>query len=238
MRSRSLIAHNLGVNMNTQEVRSDDATASARIATVDMKLEVVIIPVSDVDRAKEFYSRLGWRLDADRAVGPAFRLVQFTPPGSGSSIQFGVNLTSAAPGSAQGLLLAVSDVEAARENLVARGVDASAVFHCEAGTTCRFPGVGVRVTGLQPERLSYSSFVAFNDPDGNGWMLQEVTTRLPGRTVGETKYASAGDLVQALIRAAKAHGKHELETGQADPEWPVWYAEYMVREQSGEPLPR
>src|SRR6516165_4967150 len=123
MRSRSLIAHNLGVNMNTQEVRSDDATASARIATVDMKLEVVIIPVSDVDRAKEFYSRLGWRLDADRAVGPAFRLVQFTPPGSGSSIQFGVNLTSAAPGSAQGLLLAVSDVEAARENLVARGVD-------------------------------------------------------------------------------------------------------------------
>jgi catechol 2,3-dioxygenase-like lactoylglutathione lyase family enzyme len=203
-----------------------------------MKLEVVVIPVSDVDRAKEFYSRLGWRLDADRAVGKAFRLVQFTPPGSGSSIQFGVNLTSAVPGSAQELLLAVSDIEAARQQLVAKGVDASEVFHCETGTACRFPGIGVRVSGSQPERLSYSSFVSFSDPDGNGWLLQEVTTRLPGRVAGNTTFSSESDLAQAMIRAAKAHGQHEARIGKADPNWPDWYAEYMVRELSGEALPQ
>jgi len=203
------------------------------IADLDMKLEVVVIPVSDVDRAKQFYSRLGWRLDADRTAGDNFRLVQFTPPGSGSSIQFGVNLTSAAPGSAQAILLAVDDIEAARSELIARGVDASPVFHCETGTACRFPGVGVRVSGLQAEHLSYHSFVSFNDPDGNGWLLQEVTKRLPGRVTGNTMYASARDLAQAMIRAAKEHGQHEKQTGQADPNWPDWYAEYMVREQSG-----
>ena len=224
--------------MGTNEARNNEAAEGASAASLDMKLEVVVLPVSDVDRAKEFYSRLGWRLDADRAAGNAFRLVQFTPPGSGSSIQFGVNLTSAAPGSAQAMLLAVSDIDAARKQLVERGVDASEVFHCETGTACRFQGIGVRVSGSQPERLSYFSFVSFSDPDGNGWLLQEVTKRLPGRvTGGTTTYASAHDLAQAMIRAAKAHGEHEKRIGQADPNWPDWYAEYMVREQSGEELP-
>jgi catechol 2,3-dioxygenase-like lactoylglutathione lyase family enzyme len=220
--------------MDTQEVRSSDATGTA---SVDMKFEVVVIPVSDVDRAKEFYTKLGWRLDADRTAGKGFRLVQFTPPGSDCSIQFGVNLTSATPGSAQGQHLIVSDIEAARQQLAARGVDASEVFHCETGTACRFPGIGVRVPGLQPERLSYFSFVSFSDPDGNGWMLQEVTKRLAGRVAGHTTYASAADLAQAMTRAAKAHGQHEKRTGQTDTNWPDWYAEYMVREQSGEELP-
>jgi catechol 2,3-dioxygenase-like lactoylglutathione lyase family enzyme len=207
-------------------------------ADLDMKLEVVVIPVSDVDRAKEFYSRLGWRLDADRAAGDNFRLVQFTPPGSGSSIQFGLNLTPAAPGSAQAMLLAVSDIEAARSELTARGVDASHVFHCESGTACRFSSIGARVTGPHPERLSYYSFVSFSDPDGNGWLLQEVTKRLAGRVAGNTTYASAHDLALAIIRAAKAHEQHEKRTGQSDTNWPDWYAEYMVREELGEELPQ
>jgi catechol 2,3-dioxygenase-like lactoylglutathione lyase family enzyme len=211
---------------------------STDVPNPDMKLEVVVIPVSDVDRAKEFYSKLGWRLDADRATGSEFRLVQFTPPGSGSSIQFGISLTSAAPGSAQNLLLAVSDIQAARQQLVARGLSAGEVFHCDVGTACRFPGVGNRVSGRHPEDLSYSSFVSFKDPDGNSWLLQEVTRRLPGRVAGNTSYASAYELAQAMIRAAKAHGQHETRTGQADQNWPGWYAEYMVREQSGEELPQ
>ena len=224
--------------MSTHEVLSDDAPGGASLASIDMKLEVVVIPVSDVDRAKEFYSRLGWRLDADRAAGDNFRLVQFTPPGSGGSIQFGVNLTSAEPGSAQALLLIVSNIVAAREQLVAHGVDASEVFHCASGTNCRFDGIGVRVTGTHPERLSYGSFVSFKDPDGNGWLLQEVTKRLSGRVAGDTTYSSVRDLAQAMIRAATAHGKHEARIGKADPNWPDWYAEYMVREQSGEELPQ
>jgi catechol 2,3-dioxygenase-like lactoylglutathione lyase family enzyme len=223
--------------MSANEVRTSESAASTSAANPDMKLEVVIFAVSDVDRAKEFYSNLGWRLDADRSAGDSFRLVQFTPPGSGSSIQFGVNLTSAAPGSAQGTLLAVSDIDAARKELVERGVDASEVFHCETGTACRFPGIGVRVVGPQPEGLSYSSFVSFSDPDGNSWVLQEVTKRLPGRVAGNTTYSSVSDLAQAMIRAAKAHGQHEKRIGQADPNWPAWYAEYMVREESGEELP-
>jgi len=223
--------------MSTNEVPGNNATGSS-VAGVDMKLEVLVIPVSDVDRAKEFYSRLGWRLDADRVVGENFRLVQFTPPGSATSIQFGVNLTSAAPGSAQAMLLAVSDIEAARSELIAHGVDASQVFHCETGTACRFSGIGVRVSAAHPERLSYYSFVSFSDPDGNGWLLQEVTKRLPGRVAGDTTYSSAHDLAQAMARAATAHGKHEAQTGKADPNWLGWYAEYMVREQSGEDLPQ
>ncbi len=224
--------------MSANEVRSNEAAASTSVANLAMKLEVVVIPVSDVDRAKEFYSRLGWRLDADRVVGDNFRLVQFTPPGSGSSIQFGVNLTSAPAGSAQAMLLAVSDIEAVRKQLIAHGVEASEVFHCETGTACRFPGIGTRITGPHTERLSYSSFVSFTDPDGNGWLLREVTNRLPGRVAGDTTYASAHDLAQAMIRAAKAHGQHEARTGKADPNWPDWYAEYMAREQSGEELPQ
>ena len=188
------------------------------VPSVDMKLEVVVIPVSDVDRAKEFYSRLGWRLDADRSAGNGFRLIQFTPPGSDSSVQFGVNLTPAAPGSAQGLLLIVSDIEAARRQLVAHGADASEVFHCATGTGCRFPGVDVRVSGPHPERLSYGSFVSFKDPDGNGWLLQEVTKRLAGRVArGDTTYSSVRDLAQAMIRASMAHGKHEARIWESRP---------------------
>ena len=207
-------------------------------ARIDMKLEVIVIPVSNVDRAKEYYTRLGWRLDADHASGKGFRLIQFTPPGSGSSIQLGVNLTPAAPGSSQGLLLAVSDIEGARQQLAARGIEASEVFHCATGTGCRFPGIGARVSGPHPDHLSYGSFASFSDPDGNGWVLQEVTTRLPGRIARDTTYASVHDLSEAMIRAATAHGKHEARIGKADPNWPDWYAEYMVREQAGEELPQ
>jgi catechol 2,3-dioxygenase-like lactoylglutathione lyase family enzyme len=212
-------------------------------ASVDLKLEVVIIPVSDVDRAKQFYAKLGWRLDADVVSGPGSRLIQFTPPGSCCSIQFGANLfgpdvTSAAPGSLQGLYLIVTDIAIARAELIAHGVDASEVFHCATGYACRFPGNDGRVSGPQPERSSYGSFVSFQDPDGNGWLLQEVTARLPGRVAGNTTYASAGDLSRALRRAAAAHGQHEKRIGQADPNWPDWYAEYMVREQAGEEPPQ
>src|ERR1700733_2218948 len=216
--------------MSTKEVSKNEETKSTSVADLDMKLEVVVIPVSDVDRAKEFYSRLGWQLDADRSAGDKFRLVQFTPPGSGSSIQFGVNLTSAAPGSVQAMLLAVSDIEAARSELIAHGVDASQVFHCETGTACRFPGIGARVTGPHPERLSYYSFVSFSDPDGNGWLLQEVTKRLAGRVAGNTTYASAHDLAEAMIRAAKAHQQH-ARTGWAGTSG-IWCVK-----QSGEELP-
>ncbi|MFZ0630257.1 MAG: VOC family protein [Acidobacteriaceae bacterium] len=224
--------------MTTKAASRDQETKTASVADLDMKLEVVIIPVSDVDRAREFYSKLGWRLDADHTSGENFRIVQFTPPGSGASIHFGVNLTSVVPGSAPGMLLAVSDIEAARQQLVAHGVDASEVFHCETGIACAFPGIGGRLSGPQPEHLSYLSFVSFSDPDGNRWLLQEVTQRAPGRVTGNTTYASARDLAQAMVRAAKQHGQHEKKTGQADPNWPDWYADYMVREQSGEKLPQ
>jgi catechol 2,3-dioxygenase-like lactoylglutathione lyase family enzyme len=202
-----------------------------------MKLEVIVIPVSDVDRAKEFYGRLGWRLDADVAPSGDFRLLQFTPPESACSVQFGTGLTPAAPGSAQATHLVVSDIEAARGQLVAAGVTASEVYHCESGFACRYPGRDGRAAGPAPERQSYGSFVSFSDPDGNGWVLQEVTTRLPGRVAGDTAYASAPELAEALRRAAAAHGQHEARTGEADENWPDWYAEYMVREQAGEELP-
>ncbi|HEV3303238.1 MAG TPA: VOC family protein [Planctomycetaceae bacterium] len=207
-----------------------------------MKLEVVVIPVSDVDRAKEFYARLGWRLDADFAAGDDYRVIQFTPPGSGCSIIFGKNVTAATPGSAQGLYLIVSDTEAARNELLGRGVEISKVFH-DAGDVHAGPDEAYlfgrrRVSGPDPERRSYRSFASFGDPDGNGWLFQEITTRLPGRVAGDTTYASAGDLSQALRRAAAAHGQHEARTGQADPNWPDWCAEYLVREQAGEELPQ
>jgi catechol 2,3-dioxygenase-like lactoylglutathione lyase family enzyme len=224
--------------MSTNGVLSNDAT----VARVNMELEVVVIPVSDVDRAKEFYGRLGWRLDADYDNGDDFRVIQFTPPGSGCSVIFGKNVTAAAPGSAQGLYLIVSEIEAARDELVAHGVDASEVFHdaggVYAGTDQPYLFGRRRVSGRDPEHRSYRSFISFSDPDGNGWLLQEVTTRLPGRVAGNTTYASAGDLSQALQRAAAAHGQHEARTGQPDPNWPDWYAEYMVREQAGEELPQ
>jgi len=227
--------------MSTTEDRSSDANGTASVGSVDTKLEVIVIPVSDVDRAKEFYGRLGWRLDADRAVGDNFRLIQFTPPGSGCSVQFGTNLTSAEPGSAQALLLTVSDIEAAQEELVRRGVEVSEVYHCAAGTACRFrdgEGVFQRVGGPVPDHASYSSFASFSDPDGNGWLFQEVTARLPGRVdPAATSFSSASDLASAMVRAALAHGEHEKRIGKADPDWPDWYAAYMVAEQAGTELP-
>jgi catechol 2,3-dioxygenase-like lactoylglutathione lyase family enzyme len=219
------------------EIRSNYPASGAR---VDMKLEVVVIPVSDVDRAKEFYGRLGWRLDADFRFDNGFRVVQFTPSGSGCSIQFGTNITSAARGSAQGLCLIVSDIEAARDELVARGVEVSEVFHAGTpGAQFQPDGTSNRVSGPAPDHASYRSFANFSDPDGNGWLLQEVTTRLPGRIdAAQTAFASTADLASALRRAASAHGQHEARTGQADPNWPDWYAEYMLREQAGEKLPQ
>jgi predicted enzyme related to lactoylglutathione lyase len=194
--------------------------------------------VTDVDRAKDFYGRLGWRLDAD-VERDGSRLIQVSPPGSGCSIQFGTNLTSSAPGSATGLYLIVSDIEAARAELIARGAEVSEVFH-EGAIGARFHPVGAndRLSGLAPDHQSYGSFASFEDPDGNAWLLQEITTRLPGRMdPATTSFASAADLSQALQRAEAAHGEHEARTGQADPNWPDWYAEYMVREQAGAELP-
>ena len=206
-----------------------DVVSSA--GTVDMKLEVVVIPVSDVGRAKRFYDKLGWRLDADFVVGDAF-LVQFTPPGSPCSIHFGTGLTSAVPGSASGLYLVVSDIEAARADLVAHGVDVSDVFH-RAG-----PGKPP-VKGPHPARSSYFSYATFRDPDGNEWLLQEVTTRFPGRiNSNATSFASVSDLASAMRRASVAHGEHEARmSGQRDENWPDWYAAYMVAEQAGKELP-
>jgi catechol 2,3-dioxygenase-like lactoylglutathione lyase family enzyme len=221
---------------------SNDARKEPSAATVATKLEVVVIPVSDVERAKEFYARLGWRLDADFASGEDFRVLQFTPLGSGCSIIFGKNVTAAAPGSAQGLYLIVSDVEAARAELLKRGVKVSEVFHgasgVYAGTDEPYLFGRHRVSGPDTEHGSYHSFASFTDPDGNGWLFQEVTTRLPGRIdPAATSFASVSDLASALRRAAAAHGEHEARTGQADKNWPDWYAEYMVREQAGEKLP-
>ena len=203
-----------------------------------MKLEVVVIPVSDVDRAKDFYESLGWRLDADLSRGDGFRLVQFTPPGSGCSIQFGTNLTSAAPGSARDLYLVVSDLDAARDDLVAHEVEVSEVFH-EGVPGARFDtAANSRVSGPAPDHRSYSSFATFSDPDGNSWLFQEITTRLPGRVdQAATSFDSASDLADAMRRASVAHGEHEKRIGQADPDWPDWYAEYMVAEQAGTALP-
>jgi catechol 2,3-dioxygenase-like lactoylglutathione lyase family enzyme len=206
---------------------------------VDEKLEVVVIPVADVDRAKEFYLSLGWRLDADRAAGDSFRIVQLTPSGSDCSIQFGTGLTSAAPGSAEGLYLIVSDIEAARAELVSHGVEAGQVFH-EGAPGARFTvdGTDGRLSGPAPDDASYGSFVSFRDPDGNSWLLQEITTRLPGRVdQAATSFASASDLADAMRRASAAHGEHEKRIGQADANWPDWYARYMVAEQAGTELP-
>jgi catechol 2,3-dioxygenase-like lactoylglutathione lyase family enzyme len=225
--------------MSTTATRSKDATTAARVGQVDMKLEVVVIPVSDVDRAKEFYGSLGWRLDADFRFDNGFRVVQLTPPGSGCSVQFGTKITSAAPGSAQGLYLIASDIEAARNDLVSRGVEVSEVFHAGTpGAQFQRDGTSGRLSGPAPDHATYFSFATFSDPDGNGWLLQEITTRLPGRVAGDTTYASVGDLSQALRRAEAAHGQHEARTGQRDQNWPDWYAEYMVREQRGEELPQ
>ena len=230
--------------MSTTQVRSDNATDTAVAAKVDMKFEIVVIPVSDIDRAKEFYGRLGWRLDADFDNGKDFRVIQFTPPGSGCSVIFGKNVTAAAPGSAQGLYLIVSDIEAARKELLGRGIQISQVFHeaggVYAGTDEPYLFGRRRVSGLDPEHRSYRSFASFHDPDGNGWLFQEITTRLPGRIDSTTTtFASANDLASAFRRAEAAHGEHEKNVlgGQRDENWPEWYAAYMVAEQAGTELP-
>jgi catechol 2,3-dioxygenase-like lactoylglutathione lyase family enzyme len=200
-----------------------------------MKLEVVVVPVSDVDRAKDFYKGLGWREDADFVAGADFRVVQLTPPGSACSVIFGTGVTSAAPGSADGLLLVVSDIDAARAELAASGAQAGEVFH-DAGGAFIHAGGAARVPGPAPDQQSYASWLSFTDPDGNNWFVQEVTTRLPGRvTPAPAAYESAADLADALHRAAVAHGKHEEEIGEADPNWPDWYAQYMVDEREAQP---
>jgi catechol 2,3-dioxygenase-like lactoylglutathione lyase family enzyme len=224
--------------MSTNAVRGIDTS----VAPVDMKFEIVVIPVSDVDRAEEFYAKLGWRLDADFDNGKDFRIVQFTPHGSGCSIIFGKNVTAAAPGSAQGLYLIVSDLQAARQALLDRGIAVSEVFHNEGvytGTDETYLFGRVRVSGPDPEHHSYRSFASFKDPDGNGWLFQEITARLPGRIdSAATSYASASDLANAMRRAEAAHGEHEKRIGAHDANWPDWYASYMVAEQVGTELPK
>ena len=216
--------------------------STTKVRSNDMKFEIVVIPVSDVDRAKEFYGRLGWRLDADFAGGDDFRVIQFTPPGSGCSVIFGKNVTAAAPGSAQGLYLIVSDLEAARKALIARGVEVGETFHnggVSAGTDEPYLFGRVRVSGPDPKRASYRSFASFRDPDGNGWLLQEITKRLEGRIdPATTTFASVSDLAMALRRAEHAHGAYETKLGKGrDENWSDWYAAYMVAEQSGAKLP-
>jgi catechol 2,3-dioxygenase-like lactoylglutathione lyase family enzyme len=212
------------------------------VTSIDMKLEVVVIPVSDVDRAMRFYGGLGWRLDADFAAGDDYRVVQFTPPGSGCSVIFGKNVTAATPGSARGLYLIVSDIEAARDELLGRGVEVSEVFHdaggVYAGTDEPYLFGRVRVSGPNPDHRSYRSYASFSDPDGNGWLFQEVTDRLPGRVAADdTTFTSSTELAGALRRAEAAHGEHEKRIGHRDADWPNWYAEYIVREQAGKELP-
>jgi catechol 2,3-dioxygenase-like lactoylglutathione lyase family enzyme len=223
--------------MGNTSVQSETTARTRAMRTADMKLEVIVVPVSDVDRAKQFYGNLGWRLDADVVTDDDFRVIQFTPPGSPCSVIFGKNVTAAVPGTAQGLHLVVSDVEAARAELAKRGVDVSEVFH-DAGGVFHHAGENARLRGPHPGRRSYGSFASFSDPDGNGWLFQEVTTRLPGRIdADETMFASSTDLEAALRRAAAAHGEHEKRIGKHDDDWPTWYAAYLVSEQAGKPLP-
>jgi catechol 2,3-dioxygenase-like lactoylglutathione lyase family enzyme len=218
--------------MSSTQMRSEIVAATSPARRLDMKLEVVVIPVADVERSKRFYVDLGWRVDADFAVGSDFRVMQFTPPGSPCSIHFGTGLTSASPGSAQGLYLVVSDIVAARADLIARGAEVSELFHRTG------PGKPA-VEGLHPQRGSYFSYASFKDPDGNTWLMQEVTTRFPGRVDSdETTFTSPTELAQALRRAAAAHGEHEKQTpGRTHEDWPDWYAEFMFAEHAGKPLP-
>ena len=215
--------------MSSTPALTDPGLNTPRSRVIDMKLQVVVIPVADVERAKRFYGALGWRLDADIVRG-AVRIVQFTPPGSSCSIQFGTGVTASAAGCTQSVYLVVPDIESARAELIARGVDASEVFHRG--------GPKGRLTGPDPARASYASFVSFSDPDGNSWLVQEVTARLPGRVDADvTTFNSPAELTDALRRAEAAHGEHEKRTGERDANWPDWYAEYIVREQAGRELP-
>ena len=205
-----------------------DEINAASVAKVDMKLEVVVIPVSDYDRAEEFYTRIGWRQDV---TPPDSGVFQFTPPGSACSIQFGKNLTTASPGSVQRTYLIVSNIDAVRAELIAAGVEVGEVFHF---------GPAGPVPGPDPERRTYASFATFSDPDGNTWLLQEITNRLPGRVdAAATSFGSASDLASAFRRAEAAHGEYEKRMGgQRDENWPEWYAAYMIAEQNGTELPQ
>jgi catechol 2,3-dioxygenase-like lactoylglutathione lyase family enzyme len=228
--------------MSSTQVRTETATETLKTRPVDLKLEVIVIPVSDVDRAKSFYGNLGWRLDADFVSGDDWRVIQFTPPGSGCSVIFGKNVTAATPGSARGLYLIVSDIQDARDELLRRGVGISEVFHdagdVHTGADEPYLFGRLRVSGPDPDHRSYRSYASFSDPDGNGWLLQEVTERLPGRVDADaTTFTSSTELAAALRRAAAAHGEHEKRTGQHDADWPDWYAEHIVREQAGKQLP-
>jgi len=225
--------------MSTTDGQHGETDWTTGNRSADLKLEVVVLPVADADRSKAFYAGLGWRLDADLSFDNGFRVVQFTPPGSLCSIQFGTKITAAAPGSAHGLYLIVSDIEAGRAELVDRGAKVSDVFHAGApGAQLQPDDTSRRVSGPDPDHKSYSSFATFEDPDGNGWLLQEVTDRLPGRVDPDvTSFSSAGDLASALRRAAAAHGEHEKRIGKADPDWPDWYARFMVAELAGAELP-
>jgi catechol 2,3-dioxygenase-like lactoylglutathione lyase family enzyme len=230
--------------MSTSPTTTNASSADVSTPKADMKFEIVVIPVSDIDRAKDFYTELGWRLDADYDNGSDFRVIQFTPPGSSCSVIFGRNVTGATPGSTQGMYLIVSDIEATRKELLSRGIAVSEVFH-GAGNAYSGPDEhylfgSIRVAGPDPNHASYRSFASFKDPDGNGWLFQEITTRLPGRIDSTTtSFASTSDLVAALRRAAAAHGQHEARNGgKYDDNWPDWYADYMVREQSGKDLPQ
>lgn len=219
--------------MSSTQGHEAGATERAQ-ATVEASLEVIVVPVSDVDRSKRFYAALGWRLDADFSSEDGGRVVQFTPPGSACSVHFGANLIDAAPGSAQAFLV-VADIDAARADLAQRGIGVTDVFHNRGFN--RLDPAG-RLPGPAPERGSYQSFVAFADPDGNVWLVQEITTRLPGRVDGTASYPSAAELAEGLRRAAAAHGAHEQREGGAfDANWPDWYAQYMVAEQAGAELP-
>jgi catechol 2,3-dioxygenase-like lactoylglutathione lyase family enzyme len=215
--------------MGSTLMSNEHAAGIPTAGMVDLKLEVVVIPVSDVDRAKRFYGTLGWRLDADFAFDNGFRVVQFTPPGSGCSVQFGTNITSAAPGSAQGLYLIVSEIEAARDELVARGAGISEVFHAGTpGAQFQRDGTSGRVRGPAPDHASYSSFATFNDPDGNGWLLQEIKTRLPGRGLSNLDVATLTELLQ---EAEKHHGEYEPTAPKHH--WSGWYAAYIVAQERG-----
>jgi catechol 2,3-dioxygenase-like lactoylglutathione lyase family enzyme len=208
--------------------KSSEPVSGASAAGVNVKLEVVVIPVADVDRSKQFYAKLGWRLDADFPFDNGFRVVQFTPPGSGCSVQFGAKMTSAAPGSAQGLYLIVTDIAAAREDLVARGVEVSEAFHPRTpGAQFQTDGSG-RISGPAPEHATYGSFATFRDPDGNGFLFQEVTMRLPGRGLGNLDVATLTELLQ---EAEEHHGEYEPTAPKHH--WSGWYAAYIVARQGG-----
>ena len=214
--------------MATSSAIKNEAANAPSAARVNMKFEVVVIPVTDVDRSKAFYSKLGWRLDADFPFDNGFRIVQFTPPGSGSSVQFGTKTTTATPGSAQGLYLIVSDVEAARKELVARGVDVSQVFHASRPGAQFRPDSDGRVSGPAPDHRSYFSFATFNDPDGNTWLFQEITRRLPGRGLSNLDIET---LTELLREAEQHHGEYEPTAPKHH--WSGWYAAYIVARQEG-----